>query len=298
MAVQMLPTGYEDDQRKAAHRRKLADLMMQKGLTENPNMSNWLQVIGQMGHTFAGKRMGDKADKMDSDISDRMLEDYTKSSTAFAEDEKTLPVDDLVKKYRGHKFMNTHLKPYEAAMVAGLKERGELVYGPNGWGPKGKIPLGSRPPMKATDATYFDAEGNVHENTAVTESALRRQGYGQGEDPAMMPNPMPVPAPQPAPQAMPDPMAAPMPQPGVPAAGGPPIDPALLAKLTPQELEVMISHLKTRAGGGAEGSTYTQPNANVPMGNPLTAVRAPAGVVNGKPYWIIDGKISETPEGQ
>jgi hypothetical protein len=41
----ILPTGYEDEQRKAESKRKLAQAMLERGLTNNPNMQNWTQCL-------------------------------------------------------------------------------------------------------------------------------------------------------------------------------------------------------------------------------------------------------------
>ena len=51
----VIPNGYEQDQQAADAKRKIAQLMLQQGLSSNPNMHSWAQVLGQLAQAWEGK---------------------------------------------------------------------------------------------------------------------------------------------------------------------------------------------------------------------------------------------------
>lgn len=119
-----LPSGYEDDSKKAATKRKLAELMLSKGLAPE-NMQSWTQVLAHIGQAYAGKRLGDKADQIDTETDKKKIADYMAATQGFKADEGTLSEKDLRTKYAGNPFTESLMKPHDEAYGAGLRGREE-----------------------------------------------------------------------------------------------------------------------------------------------------------------------------
>jgi hypothetical protein len=280
----ILPTGYENEQRKAEHKRKLAELMLEKGLTNNPNMQNWTQVLGQLASAYAGMRLDKKADALDSDVNSRMLADYTKRKGDFDTATGGGNVDPtaIVRRFSGDPMLEAQLKPYIDAMSHRLSQQEDIVKTPTTYARQGD--LVGKPIFDPNAAVIPDGQGGFTVNPVRRTAALEAQGYGLG--PAVESMPDPTGGGNPLPPAMSPPQAA-----GMADSGG-----LNLNLLSPEERQIMSAELARRAGQG--GTATLQNNTHIPMGNPLTAQRAPAGVVNGKPYWLINGIPYDNPEGK
>lgn len=279
----VIPTGYESLQKKAETKRLLAKLMLEKGLQSNPNMQNWLQVLGQVGSMAAGQHLQGQADKMDANVSEQILRDYTNRVAGFNADADKLDAAGMVKKYGADQFLQDQLEPYKKAMTAALTERGEHTNFGGQWRSKAGIKEGEFEPNKPTDSVLRGPNNTFVANPVRTTAALEAQGFTPGGAPPMGVHSMADPlAPTDAPPA-------PMP---LPPAGGDGLD---LSLLTPDERQIMARELQRRAAGGG---SFQPPHPNIPLGNPLTAQRPPAGAVNGKPYWIINGVPYDNPEGK
>lgn len=274
----IIPTGYEDDQVKADNKRKLAQTMLEKGLSSPGNMQSWLQVLGSLGSTAAGLRLNKQADDMESGTNKKILADYVSQLSEFHNDEKTMAPADLVAKYRGKPFLEEALKPYAEAMTSGLKEQGEHTNFGGQWRAKGDIKPGEFEPSKPTDSVVRGSDGNWTENLVRRNAALHAQGYGLGDpattmsDPGAPNGPMPpVSGPVGAQTAVPG---------GAPPSAGSPLD---LSLLSPDERGIMERELARRA--------------HTPSGSPL--MPPPAGVTKtGRPYWMVNGVPYDNPEGK
>lgn len=286
----VIPTGYESDQVKAANKRKLAQMMLEKGLSSPGGMQSWLQVLGQLGSTAAGLRMNKQADDMDEGTNKRILADYVGQLSEFHNDEKTMAPKELVAKYRDKPFLEDALKPYTEAMTARLRDKGDMVNINGTYVDKGSMQAGGHAPTDPNAGVIRDASGNLVENMVRRNAALHAQGYGLGDPATTMPDP-----------GAPNGPAAPVsgtvggqtpPMGGAPAPSGDGLD---LSLLSADERGIMQRELQRRA---ANGGAFQPPNPNVPLGSPLTAQRAPAGIVAGKPYWLINGVPYDNPEGK
>jgi len=122
-----IPTGYEQQQRAAATKRRLAEAMLTQGLSPSANMTSWAQPLGHLAQTLAGKLMQRRADKMDSEVSRQILEDYNNRRGSFLTDAGAMTPEQLVQKYGNDPLLQNDLKPYADAFGSGLKDRGELT---------------------------------------------------------------------------------------------------------------------------------------------------------------------------
>lgn len=275
-----IPTGYEELQRKAAAKRKIAAALLARGMTGDNQMTSWAQPLAQMAQAFAGKRLDKKADKLDAEYTTQMREAYTSGlDRLHAAKAGGMSNEEIVKTFSAEPLLQDAIKPYQDAMAAALKERENIVDigGSQGYGRVGDW-MGKPKPNDPNSAVVYDDKGNWMVNPVRRQAALEAQGYSPGG------------AGFPSVGAMPDPAMAP--PPGGPAPGGDGLD---LSLLNQEERGILQNELERRAGGG---QSQFNPDPNTPMGNPLTALPAPAGVVNGKPYWIINGVPYDNPEGK
>lgn len=281
-----LPTGYESEQLKAERKRKIAQALLERGLTVNPNMQSWTQILGQLATAYAGKRLDRRADDIDAGVRDRMTQDYRKQFEDFQND-ISLDGDPaaIVKKYGTSPFLTDEVRPYRDAIAAHLKERENIVKFGGQMRRVGDIPTGEREPGSPNDAVIRDANGNWVVNPVRTTAALAAQGLPLDTSgrPGIYSMPDPTGARQPV---------APMPG-GSSAVGGE--DGLDLSLLSPEEKSIIQNELQRRAGGGG---VQTQTDTRIPMGSPLSSSKPPAGVANGKPYWIINGIPYDNPEGK
>jgi hypothetical protein len=262
-------------------------MMLEKGLANDPNMRSWTQVLGQAASAFAGKRLDKKADKITDDMHQRMRDDYARKVAEFSADEGTLDPTKMTQKWRGDPMMTDNLDPYQDAMAAGLKERGEHTNFGGQWRQKGDIQPGEYEPNKPTDSVLRGPDNSFVINPVRTTASLSAQPNVSISNPVTS---MQDPMARGAPPMQPPPMQPPG-APAQPAGAG--IDTSLL---TPDERAIMQKELQRRAG---TGGSYSPPNPNTPMGNPLSAQKAPAGTTtDGQPYWIINGVPYDNPEGR
>lgn len=281
MELKPLPTGYEQEQAAAKLRHEIAQKLIEKGMTPQDNMRSWVQVLGQLGQQFAGQHLERRATRADADLTQRMLADYTKKVGEFHADTKDMTPAAVVEKWGSDPLIGQTglLKPYTSAFEQNLKD-------------STKRPNPTDPVIEVTGA---DGKKHWIANRVATDAALMRQGYGL---PGSLTTDMLAPGQEETPPQVQAPELAPAPLPqGGGQSGGLNLD-----LLSPEEKGILQQELARRSGApGAyyQGNDYTQQTpTNVPMGSPLTAVPAPAGVVNGKPYWIINGQPYDNPEGK
>lgn len=280
-----IPTGWEADQRKAAARRKLAERLLAQALGPQGGMTSWTQPLAQMANAFAGNMLDRRADKMDADVASKMRETYASSIGNLQKDVAAgMDLPQVVQKYGADPLMQDMVKPYVDALGKRISEKENVVKvgGAQGYGRVGDF-MGKPLPNDPNDPVVIGSDGSWKVNDVRRQAALEAQGYspnGQGF---------------PTVRSMPDPAMAP-PAGGAPATGGDGLD---LSLLNPEERGILQNELTRRAGGqGAPISATMNPDPNTPMGSPLGARRRPAGQVNGKPYWIIDGVPYDNPEGK
>lgn len=287
MAAQItIPTGYESLQRQAEQKRALAKLMLEKGLMQQGSMQSPLQVLAALAQAYVGKQAMKKADKLDDDVTAKMLSDYRGKLDTFNTDAKTLSPADLVAKYQGDPILADALKPYAEAFSHGLTEAGEHTNFGGQWMKKGDIKDGAFEPNKPTDRVLRTGpDGKTFSlNPVAVTGALASQANTTVSNPVTsIRDPMADQGTAPASTGLP-----PVPSP-VTDTGGLDIN-----LLSPEEKEIMARELKRRAGGGQ----FVDPHAGTPHGNPLTALPLPSGVVDGKPYWQINGQYYDNPEGR
>lgn len=279
----VLPTGYESEQRKAERKRKLAQMMLERGM-QSGNMQSWTQPLAQMAAAFAGKRLDKKADKIDADVSERMTADFGKKVEAFnaATSGENVDPTAIVRAHGSDPMLQDMVKPYVETMTEGLKQRQRRVKFGDRYRTLGSISETEREPSDPNSAVIVDQQGNWVVNPVRTTAALAAQGL-----PLDMPG-------RPGVYSMPNPTVG-----GQAPPGGGSGDGMDLGLLTPEERNIMANELRRRAGPGP--AQDAPPSNNIPMGSPLApqpAQQPPAGVVNGKPYWLINGIPYDNPEGK
>lgn len=276
-----IPTGYEGLQRKSESRRKIADAMLQSGLSgPGPNATSWTQLLGSLAQAWAGKSMQRDADKMDAELGEKIRADYTNRLGAFYEDAKTLPKDQLVQKYQGDPMLTDALEPYKDAWAGKLKSDENLIKDGSYWKREGDIVPGSLQANDLDKSVIHDKDGNAVVNPVKVTASIASQGlqFQDGSTPTWsMADPRNPPPAAVAPSS-------------APAAGGDP-----LAGLTPEERTLLTNELARRARGGAIEGTDLVPNGDVVpvQTKPPTHVSA-----DGRPVWEIHGKFYDNPEGK
>lgn len=287
----MMPTGYEQQQKAAESKRRLAKLMLEKGLSPERNMQSWTQVLGHLAETWAGKSMDKKADKMDAEVASQMSKDFAAKVAGFSADRGTLSPEQMVDKYSFDPMMSEQTKPYVEALTARLKNGAEGIVFGDQYRLKSGLKDGEFKANDPNDAVLRGPGNTFVTNNARMTAALGAQGFmdSNGQRPQY---------------SMPDPMAggqAPT-APGMQAPAGAPPAPTEggmdLSLLSDDEKQIMSRELQRRAGGGAGVTSYTPPHPNVPLGSPLSAQKPPSGLVNGKPYWLINGVPYDNAEGK
>ncbi len=288
----VLPTGFEADQKKAARKRKIAEMMLAKS-QQGGNMTHWTQALASVAQAGVGKHLDKKADNIELEMGDRLKQEYATKLSAFNDATQDPNVDPMsvVRQFGADPLLADKTKPYADAMAAGLRDRNESTNFGGQWRRKGDIKPGEFEPGRPTDGVLRMSNGDLATNDVATVAALARQGaVGADGRPISMRAPDPSRAPMPQQQGM-----------AAPVQGAPPVGGGLdLNLLTPEEKAIMQKELARRAGGQGGGMAgYQPPNPNVPMGSPLSASPAPAGMtVDGKPYWLVNGVPYDNPEGK
>lgn len=118
----VIPTGFENQQTAIERRRRIADAMLERGLTPQP-ARHVAQVLGQLAQAWAGKSLQRDADKMQTSLNDDIRGSFQAKLTAFAMDEAKvksgeMSAHDLVQKYRSDPMLESALEPYSKAMDA------------------------------------------------------------------------------------------------------------------------------------------------------------------------------------
>lgn len=123
-----IPTGYEDLQRQAAQKRRLADVMLSQGLAPENNMRSWAQVLGKLGQTWAGKSLGNEATALEKDMQTRLREDYSNAFSELSADVNAqMSPQQIIQKHATNPLLADALKPYQDAMARALTEREDLI---------------------------------------------------------------------------------------------------------------------------------------------------------------------------
>jgi len=183
-----LPTGYENLQKSAASKRKLAEAMLARGMEGVPNPVNWAQVLGQWAQSWAGKSMIKDADKMDADVSQQMLEAYNTKRSSLLADAQTMTPQEVVAKYGNDPLLQDDVKPYREAVAAKLKTDQEGFMGPDGiWHVKGNMKPGTYLP-KLDDSIVLGPDGKPKLNGMAIAAAMAKQGLGSNGVPVEYPD--------------------------------------------------------------------------------------------------------------
>lgn len=122
-----IPTGYEDMQRQAATKRKLADAMLGQGLAPQQGQNNWAQLFGQLAQAYGGKRLNQQATGLEKDMQTRLREDYTGAFGQLQTDVQAgMKPEELVARHGTNPLLTDALDPYKDAMATALREREKL----------------------------------------------------------------------------------------------------------------------------------------------------------------------------
>lgn len=278
-----MPTGYEEEQRKIALRRKLAQMMFEQGMGGDRARTPW-DALAKIAQTGAGVLHEKRATKREGELGERIKTDFNnKRSQLLADIQAGTPPQALIQKYGADPMMASELEPYRDAFATSLKEREKIDRFGNTMGRAGDF-IGKPIPGKPTDKV-IDVNGQWQVNPVAMTADLFSNPLPAGAEVSggtqAMPNPYGSPQqPPPAPGA-----AAAMPPVGQsPSAGG--MD---LSRLSPEEKQILQQELARRAGLPPQAQ-------NMPMGSPLTP--PPSQVIEGKPYWSVGGKWYDNPEGR
>ena len=311
----VIPTGFEPQQRSIEAKRKLAQMMLEQGLSNDPRMTSWAQVLAHLAQTWAGKSGLSDAEKLQGTLDTQIRGSYNQGNTAIdnlvGKSDLTNPADlrKILDIGNTNPLLGEALKPYADAYTTVLNERAKPHMFGNILQTVGQS-LGQEDPGKRTDSVIGRPGGGMMVNPVATGRAVAAQGllppempveqkklfYSQsGPSPTMgsgapqMSNALPGPSGPPMSNA--PPMTPITPQ--APSPGGNMVD---ISSFNPEEKKMFMDYLQHRQGGG--NSALGGPPANIPMGSPLTARPRPTGVYNGQPYWMVNGEAYDNPEGQ
>lgn len=186
-----LPTGYESLQAQADQKRRLAERLMSDGMSAQPDMNSYVQVLGKLAETLVGRLNEKKADKLDLQIKNQMGEDYRNKSGQFYTDTQSMKPGELVAKYSADPMMADMLDPYKDAYAQSLKEaEGHRIFGGQ-WVRQGNIQEGSydnKPTDKVIGVNGPEGPTWQINPTAVTAS-IASQGLGVDNGQTSMPAP-------------------------------------------------------------------------------------------------------------
>jgi len=273
-----IPTGYEAQQRQLERKRKLAEAMMSMGMQNNPNMVSPLQGLGQLAQIIAGKALDKRLEKRHGELDARILEDFGKANTEFNEDLDTGDWGAVLKKYSSNPMLADRLKPVENLWEAGKRQDQEIVQNGGRWDRKGGL-VGTAVPSKPQDDLIVGADGTV----SINPVKLTRDMMSQGLE---VTNPV-TSMQWPGAAGQPPAMGAAAPQ----APGGlPPISPQGLASMAnggqgliaPEDAAALHQRM------GPEGFANWMKTTGQHIGK----------LVDGKPFYQINGKWYDNPEGR
>ena len=269
-----MPTGFESQQSRIAAKQKLAQMMLERGLREDPMVSP-VQVLGRMAQTWAGKSGEDDAAKMQDRLATDVMAARQARRAALFSDAKTLPLSEVAQKYGADPLLAEDVKPWMEAYQTSLKNDQGYVAGDPFHRRHGDIPQGQYMPPDPTksDLVLDPATGRLVPNGLLIGAKVASQGL-----------PVAVPGANGQPQSL-YPQSAPAPT--MPGQAAPGQD---ISLLNPEERRILVEELQRRRGLPTEALGAQAPNSATPP---------PSGLVDGKPYWIRNGKVYDNPlEGQ
>lgn len=102
----VIPTGFETQQALIALRQKLADAMLQQGLTPQEGMRSPLQVLGQWAQTAAGGHLEHQALTSEKQLDDQIRQVYFGAHDQLASDiQAGMPAEQVLAKYGKNPFL-------------------------------------------------------------------------------------------------------------------------------------------------------------------------------------------------
>lgn len=172
----VIPTQYTQQQADISRKRKLAEAMLQQGLTPENNMTSWAQVLGKLAQTWVGRSMDKEAGKQEASMNEALLHDYTSRRGDFIQDSQTLAPGELLQKYGSDPMLTEELKPYADAFASGLKNREDLTTFGGKMVRKGDV-IGQYD-NKPTSMVFANPDGSTELNpVAVTAQGLSNGTY-------------------------------------------------------------------------------------------------------------------------
>ena len=299
----VIPTGFENQQIEVDRKRRIADAMLARGLTPQNDMRHWAQLVGQMAQAWAGKSMQRGADRQQQSLNDAISGSYQGKLNAFRDWEGQLKrgeitVDQLVQEFRGDPMLEQALEPYTKAMESrasadqrinyrlaidpatgqvvtrGVSDAGTVTNAPEGFQlPNTNISNvngvatdlaatapGTILPQSATDVVVRNQSGNFVPNVPAIMSTRVSQGFGGG-----------------IPTSTPDP--------GITSEGPTPAN----NTITREEAARILASMN----GDQQRFDAWRAQTGVKIAGVPQAVQ-----VDGKTYYIIDGRAFDNPEGR
>lgn len=112
-SMPVIPTGYEALEQQAAHKRALANALLQSGLQgPGDNAHSWTQLLGSLAQTFAGTRLNKQADNTDASIRSQQLGHYNSTIQNIQKDmQDGMDVGGIAQKYGGDPMVQQYVKP-------------------------------------------------------------------------------------------------------------------------------------------------------------------------------------------
>jgi len=132
-----IPTGYEHVQSSIASKRKIAEALLASRMPDNAR--SWTQVLGNLAEAWAGRNLQKDADKEQAGVEEAIKAEAAKANAAFDADVAAgLPIDTMIQKHGGNRWLEPRMKPFLDAQAAGLKNKQEVGDPKEMLGPDGK----------------------------------------------------------------------------------------------------------------------------------------------------------------
>lgn len=188
MTKLIIPTGFEDEQRKIERRRSLADKLAQLGLnTGDISGRSWTQPLAHLAQTFRASRLSRKADRMQGDLEKNIGEAYASAISNFNQDARTMDLQDLQDKYAGNQFTQDALKPYTEALQRRMTEREKIEKVGDRYARVGDVQ--GKPIFDPNAMVIPDGQNGYKVNPVRATAALLAQGFTpNGQAPAYTPS--------------------------------------------------------------------------------------------------------------
>lgn len=178
----VIPTGYEPQQRKIASQRKLADIMLEKGLTSQANMSDWTQVLGQLAQSWAGRHITSKADKAESGLDGQIAGDYSSAIKKFQTMSGAPNADlgQIVEAVNANPSMLGAVgKPWVDAFAKRTSDQENRMMFGGKFMREGDIAPNAVDPGKPTDLIRSNPDGSLMTNMPAVNAQRIVGGYGE-----------------------------------------------------------------------------------------------------------------------